>query len=388
MPSAVGSTSPVRPQPLKLLVFAGVPPPVHGQSVMVAALLTSLQADPRFSVFHVDPRLSSTHGEVGRWNLGKIVRTLTACVRALSLRISEGRMGLYYVPAPGKRGALYRDWVVMLLCRPFFRPLILHWHAVGLGEWLEAPSRKIERGITRRLLGRADLSIVLDSSLQTDAARLCPKQIVSVANGIEDPAGDIAPRAHAHGPLRCLFLGLCTAEKGLFELLDAVESANAGSGQPRVTLTVAGGFADTSEHNCFIARAASQPKVVQYIGSVSGEQKAQAYREADVFCFPTHYRHEGQPLTLIEALAFDLPVIATRWRAIPAMLPSDGIWLVEPGSTGALVRALQEAARRPWAAGTRRAHFLSHFTAEHHRAALTAALLSKADTSATTGTSR
>ena len=35
--------------------------------------------------------------------------------------------------APGKRAALYRDWVVMVLCRPFFRQVIHHWHAVGLG---------------------------------------------------------------------------------------------------------------------------------------------------------------------------------------------------------------------------------------------------------------
>ena len=37
----------------------------------------------------------------------------------------------YYVPAPGKRVALYRDWLVMFICRPFFSGVILHWHAVA-----------------------------------------------------------------------------------------------------------------------------------------------------------------------------------------------------------------------------------------------------------------
>ena len=40
-------------------------------------------------------------------------------------------------PAPGKHSALYRDWLVMLLCRPFFKRLVLHWHAAGLAKWLE-----------------------------------------------------------------------------------------------------------------------------------------------------------------------------------------------------------------------------------------------------------
>ena len=47
----------------------------------------------------------------------------------------------YYVPAPGKRVALYRDWLVMLLCRPFFKNIILHWHAAGLAKWLETSTK-------------------------------------------------------------------------------------------------------------------------------------------------------------------------------------------------------------------------------------------------------
>ena len=43
----------------KILVFAHVPPPHHGQSVMVQIMLEGLRADPRFEVHHVDaqPRI-------------------------------------------------------------------------------------------------------------------------------------------------------------------------------------------------------------------------------------------------------------------------------------------------------------------------------------------
>jgi hypothetical protein len=40
----------------KILFFAHVPPPHHGQSVMVKIMLEGLRADPRFKVHHVDAR--------------------------------------------------------------------------------------------------------------------------------------------------------------------------------------------------------------------------------------------------------------------------------------------------------------------------------------------
>ena len=42
----------------KILVFAHVPPPHHGQSVMVQVMLEGLRADARFEVLHVDARVS------------------------------------------------------------------------------------------------------------------------------------------------------------------------------------------------------------------------------------------------------------------------------------------------------------------------------------------
>ena len=44
--------------------------------------------------------------------------------------------------------------------------------------------------------------------------------------------------------------------------------------------------------------------LVQYFGFVSGAQKNQLLREADLFCFPTYYENENQPVNLIEAMAF------------------------------------------------------------------------------------
>jgi len=60
--------------------------------------------------------------------------------------------------------------------------------------------------------------------------------------------------------------------------------------------------------------------MVELIGELTGEDKWQAYREADLFFFPTHYSSEASPIVLMEALGCGLPILSTQWAGIPAML--------------------------------------------------------------------
>lgn len=374
---------------MKLLVFAQTPPPVHGQSLMVRTLLAGLPAvAPDVELVPVNPRLSRDAADIGRWRPGKVLALLAACLRAFRLRLRHGPMLLYYVPAPAKRGALYRDWLVMLLCRPFCSGLVLHWHAVGLGAWLATRATAPERLITRALLGRADLALVLAPSLADDARSLEPRRVAVVANGIADPLGGKtsttaaaatalarqtrAPRA----PLEILFLGLGSPEKGLVATLDALELAHARE-PGAYRLTFAGGFANATDADAFRARAAALgPGVVRHVGFADETQKHARLAGADLFCLPTRYPHEGQPLALIEALAHDLPVVTTRWRAIPDLLPADSahVWFVDPGEPATIADAFRAARRNGRPGGAHRAHFLAHYTQAAHLAALAAAL--------------
>jgi glycosyltransferase involved in cell wall biosynthesis len=356
---------------MKLLVLAQTPPPLHGQSAMVQTLLDALREDPHFEVHHVNLRLSQDTADIGRWRPGKLVVLLGAVVRAIWIRCrTRGPIALYYVPAPGKRGALYRDWLALGCCRPFFSRLILHWHSAGLGEWLRQRATLIERWLTRLMLGRADLALVLAPELVADAAVLAPRRIRVVANGIPSPP---VPAERAHhappAPYAVLFLGLCSREKGVFDALAAVRTANAReSGAFR--LVVAGAFPNDETRLTFLAAAESMGAAVHYAGFADATQKAGLLDAADVLCFPTAYPHEAQPLVLLEALAHDLPIIATRWRAIPGMLPDAFTWLVDRGHPEQIADALFRARAAGRAQGMLRAYFLSRFTLDAHKRAI------------------
>ena len=327
-----------------------------------------------FELYHVNLKLSKSSADIGRWRFRKLLPLFAACVKALYLRWRHGPMALYYVPAPAKRGALYRDWFVMLLCRPFFTKLVLHWHASGLGRWLETSATTLERRLSRRLLGRADLAIVLAPELAPDAELLRPKRVAIVQNALTE-SGVLPPARQRNGSGRyeILYIGLCSAEKGFFDTLEAVALLHAHA-PGAFRLTIAGAFDREESEKKFRARAEELPTAVRFLGFADALAKRMLFAESDVFCFPTQYPHEGQPLVLIEALAHDVPIVTTRWRAIPGMLPQKHVWYVEPGHPDQIANAIFQARQAGEPHGVLREHYLLNFTPAQHVTALKSAL--------------
>lgn len=356
--------------------------------------------------YHVNARLSKHLEDIGDMRPGKYFLLLFYCIQAIWCRFRYGVDTFYYVPAPGKRSALYRDWLVMLFCRPFFNRVILHWHAAGLAKWLETCTSTSARAWTHRLMKEPDLSIVLSQYNRADAKKLFSKKIQVVSNGIPDPcpafARDVLPRRHARLEARrrllageilapeneaqvggdarivdVLFLALCTREKGLFDAMAAVALANkklAAQGSPiSLRLTVAGTFpcaADREQFDKLMAEG-DVSRCVRYSGFVTGDQKNELFRRADLFCFPTSYGTENQPVSLLEAMAFGLPVLTTRWRSLPEILPAGYTGLVDIRSpeqlANGLIALLSEDGE------VLRAHFLKNFSVDNYLSGLAAA---------------
>jgi glycosyltransferase involved in cell wall biosynthesis len=394
---------------MKLLVFAHTPPPHHGQSYMVQLMLAGLGGDCRQSLkpnpfgiecYHVNARFSRGLSDVGEFQGTKILLIFWYCAQAIWLRFRYGVKNFYYVPAPGKRVALYRDWLVMFLCRPFFKHVILHWHAAGLAKWLETETTISSRTATYRTFRPVDLSIVLSRYNVADAEKLLSRQIRVVNNGIPDPCPDFATtlltqrrdrfvarkRIFAGEPapamtVKVLFLAHCTREKGLFAAIEAVVLANrelANRQLPvKLTLSVAGNFVTTDEQTDFI-HLRENPEIaamVEPVGFVSGERKTALLREADMFLFPTRYLGENQPVNLIEAMAYGLPLVTTRWRSLPEMLPPNYPGLVDGQNPTEIAAAILTVLATK-SGEQAREHFMNHFTLEQHLTALAAALRS------------
>lgn len=402
---------------MKLLVFAHTPPPHHGQSYMVQLMLNGFGGDHRKSAvrktaadphgvicYHVNARVSKELEDIGEFRPGKLFLLLGYCCQAIWCRFRYGVTTFYYIPAPGKHSAVYRDWLVMFLCRPFFKKVILHWHAAGLAKWLETHVKLRCRARTYRRLKDIDLSIVLSRYNRADAAKLFPKDIRVVSNGIPDPcpdfASEILPRRKARLAARqkllsgadlsdvdlentggdpqifkVLYLAHCTREKGLFDAIKAILLANQKLAEDHslisMQLMVAGNFVNQDEKTEFnkILATADGKSAINYLGFVSGAQKQAALRQADLFCFPTYYQNENQPVNLIEAMAFGLPILTTRWRSIPELFPPDYRCLVDIAAPEDIAQVLMASLAGETAESFREI-FLRNFMLERYLASL------------------
>jgi glycosyltransferase involved in cell wall biosynthesis len=336
----------------------------------------------------VNARFSADIEDIGSFHTSKVLLLLGYCLEAIWCRFRYGVRAFYYVPAPGKRAALYRDWIVMLLCRPFFRQIIHHWHAVGLGDWLQSEGTWLERRITRRLLGRPALGIALTIPGMRDALWFRSRRVEVVPNGIPDPCPDFettllpirrarsaarrellkgeSPAGTPPEILRVLFLSLCTPEKGLFDTLEGVAIANRSLRETRapwsIHLTVVGTFISAEDETRFHARAgaADLAGTVTYAGFVGGEAKSELLRASDTLCFPTYYAAESFGLVLVEAMAAGLSVVATQWRANAEVLPVEYPGLVPVNAPACIAASLIRSFAED-ATGLR-AHMLKNYT--------------------------
>ncbi|MGC3959187.1 MAG: glycosyltransferase family 4 protein [Verrucomicrobiota bacterium] len=359
-------------------------------------------------MFHVNTQLSKTLEDIGEFHGTKLLKLLGYCLQAIWFRFRYGVENFYYIPAPGKSSALYRDWMVLLICRPFFKRLILHWHAAGLGKWLETSVQIRARAMTYRLAKNADLSIVLSRYNIADAEKLLPQRVRVVSNGIPDPCPDFrqklllrrlarfaarekllagrpltATDLHDTGGdpqiVRVLFLAHCMTEKGVFDAAHAVVLANRTLAEQKSTvhlkLMVAGTFVSVEERAHFDSLLVNPEytHAVEYLGFISGEGKERALQQADLFCFPTYYLGENQPVNLIEAIAHGLPIITTRWRSLPEMFPGDYPGLVSIKSPDRIAAALLNVMTQETGEGFRQM-FLARYTLEAHLTKLAEAI--------------
>jgi glycosyltransferase involved in cell wall biosynthesis len=168
-------------------------------------------------------------------------------------------------------------------------------------------------------------------------AGIAAERIAVVPYGIDADRYSRGTRTRgAREPLRLLFVGTLAQRKGVKYLIEALELLPPDA----VELTVCGRAVDDLE----IFRRS--PARIRLLPSVSAEGLLEAYRNADVFVFPS--LAEGFAQVILEALASGLPVIATTRTAAPDLIRHgrEG-FIIDPGSAAQLAAHIEGFLRAP-----------------------------------------
>ncbi len=355
---------------IPIVIFAQAPPPEHGQSRMVLLALKILRAQPEtFEVYHVNARFSESLEDIGESSLRKGVLIARYLAQAVGLRFRVTQPLLYYVPGPVKWSAVLRDWVLLAVLRLFYPRVVFHWHAIGQGEWAHGSERlrlegpgwmdRLARKISAKVLDQPYASIAVSATSKKDSVAICSRRALTVCNGIEDPCPDYetslmparaaASREFAESASPCfriLFISHGTVEKGLLDALDALcLLMKATDPQWRFEVTFAGGLSEILEIRFErdlenLKQIAGRRLAVHVEGYVSGQEKQRCYREHDILLAPSRWESFG--LTVLEAMAYGMRIVAAASDGVKGVLPEGYPYLAPVANPSQLAGKLHE----------------------------------------------
>jgi colanic acid/amylovoran biosynthesis glycosyltransferase len=206
----------------------------------------------------------------------------------------------------------------------------------------------VDQSFLRRRLREAEFVVAISDFNRGflaayGADRVTPAPLVRC--GIELPAYTFNPRTPAPtGPVNALCVGSLKDPKGQHILFEALAGPDA-SGLDRIHLDLVGDGPHREALEALAARLGIAPRVT-FHGALPEPRVNEFLDRADLFVLPSivtaNGTTEGLPVSLMEALAAGLPVIASRVAGVPELIREGetGI-LAEPGDPDDLRRALR-----------------------------------------------
>ncbi|WP_346863271.1 glycosyltransferase family 4 protein [uncultured Draconibacterium sp.] len=204
-------------------------------------------------------------------------------------------------PSLGKN-AIPRDFLFLKLATLFGFKTIVFFHG-----WNKNQEQKINSNFKKfaSKLDRAHTIIVLAEEFRRTLLNWGIKSpIYLTSTKIDDQLLSKFDFSEKSQNYNILFLSRIEKEKGIFIAIDAYEKIQ--KKYPNSSLTIAGdGSALVSAKKIVIDR---KIKNTNFLGKISGKNLKNAFRNANLYLFPTY--GEGMPTSVLEAMAFGLPVIS------------------------------------------------------------------------------
>ncbi len=293
------------------------------------------------------------YGSVNRLNVTNVMRVLRNAKDLVRIILRE-QPGIVHFHT-SRHMALLKDLALVLLLRALGCAVVGHIHHASLPTLFVGQSAFFRRlqvlllatCFNRIILLSENLKRELSSHLGGAARRRFESRSTVLYNFTELPeARRQAPRPISEAR-RLFFSGNVGQQKGVFDLLTA--AAHLRSLEiPAFELVLAGPF-DSPAEGERLTRLISELRLenlVKLTGPVYGEQKKELFQSSDVFVLPSF--GEGVPLSILEAMSYGLPVVATAVGGIPEILePGQTGFLIAPGNPQALAEALSKLLRDP-----------------------------------------
>ena len=324
-------------RPRVLLVGEG-PPARGGIPSFIGLLLANRNLSSRYEFRWLNT--TRDHRTPGAWSGGNLVRGIRDAARVRKASRAADLVHIHAAPAPTP--PLLRTAALVIAARSTGTTVLVHAHSGRM-------HRSLTGGLYRALLAWLIAhcrSFVVVSQREADALEaIGPVHLVP--NGVDTSIWKplATPATHqnrASNRVETLFVGTVCARKGLLDLAAALERT-----PTPIALSIIGDARQEGPDAEATVREAFRGDVnghsVRFLGSLDRDAVVSHMQTAELFLLPSHW--EGQPLSLLEAMATGLPTVATDVGDVAEMLGHEEAGItVAARDPAALARAIETMA--------------------------------------------
>lgn len=291
----------------KVLIIGPFPNPISGVSIANKVVEEILNADLNFIVEKINTSYPIFDEQIGEFSIQKFLFYLR--INSSFFKVLKNNI-IYITPGQTFFGVL-KYALFIVAASALRKELIIHVHGNYLGKEYQS-LKGIKRVIFYFLVSRFTKGIVLSNSLKQNLTPfLEDKNIFSLPNFAQDYLYT-EDKKFVKDELRIFYLSNLMKEKGIFCLLNALK--NLEKNNIIYKAKIAGNI--DQNYSKEILKLFTELKNAEYIGIVNGDDKKSLLEWGNIFVLPTFYKMEGQPISILEAMATTNLVVTTNHAGI------------------------------------------------------------------------
>jgi len=294
----------------KVLMIGPFPNPISGVSLANEVVKKTLISN-NFKVSIVNTSLPFFEENIGKFSLKKFLYFLSLNFHVFKV---FSHNTIYITPGQTFFG-ITKYSLFILLSSLLNKELIIHVH----GNYLHQEYNNL-KGIKNRifyfLLSKFNKGIVLSNSLKKNLLPFMNSDMIFVVNNFAENYLYEETLKKDGKILKISFLSNLMEEKGIFFLIDALMMLEKNN--IKYEAKIAGNI-DVNIQELILSKI-SKLKNTEYLGVLYGKEKKELLDWSNIFVLPTFYKMEGQPISILEALATQNIIITTKHAGIPDVI--------------------------------------------------------------------
>ena len=313
-----------------IIMVGPLPPPFYGQSLSFKRLVGAMKGDKQFKLTVIN--ITSKFVQAGSgYSFVRSLEYIFILLKYIYCTLKNPFNGSVYITVGQSLSGFYRDFVMIWVAYFLKKKIIIHIKGGNYGNFFN-DQNKINKVLIKVTLYRVDSVIVLSNYLinMFNFDKDLLKKVVVVNNALPHELGHCKLR-ESNKLVNILFLSNLIVSKGYLDLVKALSVVKKQRGD--FIASFAGEFMNSSDDKDKnktpvdmkyefenMIKELNLSNHVRYCGVLIGADKKHILDQSDILVLPTNYINEGQPVSIIEAMAHNNAIITTKYRSMVDMI--------------------------------------------------------------------